>query len=396
MLTYEQALASLLTAATPVSRSETLDSHLALGRILAEPLTSRINVPPADNSAMDGYALRVEELADSGGILPVGMRIPAGSAPGELPVGMAARIFTGAPIPSGADAVVMQEKSVETDGKVRIEHVPRTGENIRRVGEDIAAGALLLPAGTVLGPAHMGLLASVGIDSVRVRARLRVAVFFTGDELIAPGQALRPGTIYNSNRHVLHGLLSALGCAVTDLGIVPDNLDATRAALRRAAPEHDLIMTSGGVSVGEEDHVKTAVMAEGSLETWKIAIKPGKPFAFGRIASTPFIGLPGNPVSGFVTFLALARPYIRKRQGGQDFVSLPLNLRADFTWARAGAMREFLRVRRNADGGLDLFPNQGSGVLSSCVWADGLVDNPPGNPIKPGDIVRYLPFGGLL
>lgn len=396
MLTYEQALETLLAAAQAVTRTELIDSHLALGRILAEPVCSTINVPPVDNSAMDGYALRVADAADLPVRLPVTLRVPAGAAPGILPAAAAARIFTGAPVPAGADVVVPQEHCRAEDGAVVLERPLRAGDNIRRAGEDIRIGAEVLAAGTLLGPAHMGLLASIGVAQVRVYGRLRVAAFFTGDELVMPGEALGPGKIYNSNRHVLHGLLGALGCVVTDLGIIPDNLEATRAALRQAAEGHDLIMTSGGVSVGEEDHVKNALQAEGTLQTWKIAIKPGKPLAFGEVAGTPFIGLPGNPVSGFVTFMILAQPYIRKRQGAGVVRPRALTLRADFSWTKTTPMREFLRVRRNEQGGLELYPRQGSGVLSSCVWADGLVENPPENTIQPGDPVRYIPFGELL
>lgn len=396
MLTYEQALETLLAAARPTGRVETVESHLGLGRILAEPVVSSINVPQHDNSAMDGYAVRVSDVTAACVSLPVGLRVPAGSAPASLPPGVAARIFTGAPIPAGADAVVVQEKCEAAGDRVCLRVMPKPGDNIRRAGEDIAAGEPVLPAGVTLGPAHMGLLASVGAASVRVHARLRVAIFFTGDELVMPGKPLRPGCIYNSNRHVMHGLLGSLGCCVTDLGIIPDNLEATRAALRKAAPEHDLIITSGGVSVGEEDHVKAALLAEGELDTWKVAIRPGKPFAFGRVGSTPFIGLPGNPVSGFATFLMLARAYVRKYQGAADVLPTSVCMRADFSWPRAASVREFLRVRRNPAGGLDLYPKQGSGVLSSCVWADGFVDNPPEQVIKPGDFVRYVPLGDLL
>lgn len=396
MLTYEEALEMLLQAAKPVSGTEVIDSHLALGRILAEPVFSSINVPPADNSAMDGYAVRLTDLGECPARLPVGLRVPAGAAPSALPAGVAARIFTGAPVPAGADAIIQQEKCTAEDGHVVIQEAPSAGENIRKFGEDIREGAQVLAAGTRLGPAHMGLLASVGVARIRVYERLRVAVFFTGDELVMPGEPLGPGKIYNSNRHVLRGLLGALGCVVTDLGIVRDNLDATREALREAAKGHDLILTSGGVSVGEEDHVKNALQAEGELQTWKIAIKPGKPLAFGNVAGTPFIGLPGNPVSGFVTFSILAQAYVCKRQGATVARPRPVVMRADFTWNKSRQVREFLRVRRNEQGGLELYSSQGSGVLSSCVWADGLVENPPQTTIKPGDMVRYLPFGELL
>ncbi|MEN3111588.1 gephyrin-like molybdotransferase Glp [Uliginosibacterium paludis] len=395
MLSYEQALETLLADASLSSgsrmRVETLDPALALGRVLVAPVCSTLAVPPADNSAMDGYALRVADLVP-GALLPVSQRVPAGSVPQALAAGTAARIFTGAPIPPGADCVVMQELCEAEGDAVRIAHQAKPGENIRRAGEDIACGAEIIPAGTRLAAAHLGLIASVGIASVEVVSRLRVAVFFTGDELVMPGRPLAAGQIYNSNRYVLLGLLGRLGCQVTDLGIVPDDLEATRQALRQAAAGHDLVMTCGGVSVGEEDHVKAALQAEGSLQTWKIAIKPGKPFALGRVGATPFIGLPGNPVSSFATFRMLAEPYVRRLQGETEVLPRAVSVRADFAWPRATPLREFLRVRRNAAGGLDLFPKQGSGVLSSCAWADGLVSHPPGQVIQPGELVSYIPF----
>lgn len=395
MLSYEEAMALLLDAALPQGRRERIDTASALGRILAEAVVSSIDVPPADNSAMDGYAIRVADLATVGATLSISQRIPAGADPAPLLPGTAARIFTGAPIPEGADAVVMQERCVaQAEGIVQINHLPRAGENVRRRGEDVAAGQRILAAGERLGPAQMGLAASVGVAQLEVLGRLRVAILFTGDELVEPGQPLPSGTIYNSNRYVLHGLLASLGCEVTDLGIVPDDLAATRAALREAAAGQDLVLTCGGVSVGEEDHVKAALQAEGVLESWQIAIKPGKPLAFGRVAATPFIGLPGNPVSSFVTFKMLVEPYIRKRQGCTAWFPKAIGMRADFDWSRPAPRREFLRVRRNAQGGLDLFPAQGSGVLTSCAWGDGLVDNPPGQAIQLGDMVRYIPFEG--
>ncbi|MDQ7989951.1 MAG: molybdopterin molybdotransferase MoeA [Candidatus Dactylopiibacterium sp.] len=393
MLSYEDALTTLLEAARPPAGGETLDLTAARGRVLAVPVRAGVAVPPADNSAMDGYAIRCADLAE-GTPLPVSQRVPAGALPEPLRPGSAARIFTGAPVPPGADAVVMQERCEALDGAVRVNHAARPGDNIRRAGEDIAAGSELIAAGTRLASAHLGLLASVGVARVEVFARLRVAVFFTGDELVTPGAPLAPGQIYNSNRYVLRGLLDELGCEVTDLGIVRDGLAETRAALRRAAGGHDLVLTCGGVSVGEEDHVKTAVLAEGALDSWRIAIRPGKPLAFGRVGDTPFIGLPGNPVSSYVTFQMLARAYIRRCQGECDALPRALVARADFDWPRAAPVREFLRVRRNAAGGLDLFPHQGSGVLSACAWADGLVSNPPGQTIAAGDLVHYIPTGG--
>ncbi len=399
LLEFDDALEKLLAAARPVAVVEEVDTAAAAGRTLARAQVSGIAVPPLDNSAMDGYAVRAADVPAPGTRLPVSQRIPAGSVGTPLEPGTAARIFTGAPVPPGADAVVMQELCEHADGAVAINHVPRLGENIRRAGEDIRAGTEILAAGTRLAPQDIGLAASVGLAKLPVFRRLRVAVFFTGDELSLPGEPLPPGGIYNSNRYSLHGLLGALGCEVRDLGIVPDNLEATRAALREAAAS-DVIITSGGVSVGEEDHVKAAVQAEGALDLWKIAIKPGKPLAFGKVSrgdtAAAFVGLPGNPVSTFITFLMLVRPFLLACQGANVTAPRGLTMRADFDWPKPDRRREFLRVRINDAGGLDLFPNQSSGVLTSCAWADGLADNPPGQAVKRGDAVRFIPFPELL
>ena len=405
MLSAAEALDILLAAARPITETETLSTLEANGRVLACDQTSQLDVPPADNTQMDGYAVRAADCTSGAARLRVAQRIPAGHVGQPLEAGTAARIFTGAMIPAGADAVVMQEQcEAETgaDGDhVTIRHVPQSGEWIRRRGEDIRAGSVILPAGTRLRAQELGLAASVGLAELPVLRRPRVAVFFTGDELTMPGEPLKPGAIYNSNRFTLRGLLQNLGCEISDFGIVPDSLAATRDTLRKAAVGHDLIITSGGVSVGEEDHIKPAVEAEGRLNMWQIAIKPGKPLAFGEIdragaGSAYFIGLPGNPVSSFVTFLLFVRPFLRRLQGMPQLAPRALSLRADFAWPKADRRNEFLRVRINADGGLDLFPNQGSGVLTSTVWGDGLVDNPPGNPIAAGDVVRFLPFSELL
>jgi molybdopterin molybdotransferase len=395
MLSFEEARATLLSAARPIQGTERVEVLHAAGRVLAEDVLAQLNVPPADNSAMDGYAIRVIDLPAANTLLPVSLRIPAGSIAQALEPGTAARIFTGAQIPFGADAIVMQERCIADDDSVRIGLVPKAGENIRRAGEDISAGTQVLSPGAVLRAQELGLIASLGVAQINVFARLRVAVFFTGDELCMPGESLAAGQIYNSNRFVLRGLLSEMGCEVIDLGIVRDDLGATREALRQAAGGADLILTCGGVSVGEEDHVKAAVEAEGVLENWRVAMKPGKPLAFGRVGETPFIGLPGNPVSSFVTFQMLVRPYLRRMQGWPAALPALLTMRADFAWNKSVPVREFLRVRRNALGGLDLFPNQGSGVLTSCTWADGFVENAPATLIGHGDMVSYLPFETL-
>lgn len=406
LLSLDDALARLLAAvqALPAGEVETLSTFDALGRVLAADVRSQLDVPPLANTAMDGYALRSADVPAAGTLLPVSQRIPAGSVPRELQPGTAARIFTGAPIPPGADAVVMQEHCEAVGDQVRIGEVPRAGQWVRRRGEDVQEGSTVLARGQRLTPQALGMAASVGAAALPVLRRPRVALFSTGDELVMPGEPLRPGAIYNSNRYTLRALIQALGGAVTDLGIVPDRLDATRDALRRAAQGHDLIVTSGGVSVGEEDHLRPAVQAEGRLDLWQIALKPGKPLAFGSVrrGASPgadeawFIGLPGNPVSSFVTFLLAVRPVLLRLQGMPAGMPQGLPMRADFAWPKPDKRREFLRVRRNADGGLDLFPHQGSGVLSSAVWGDGLVDNPPGHAIAKGDTVRYLAFSELL
>ena len=373
----------------PASEAESVSTFDALGRVLAADVLSGLDVPGADNTSMDGYALRCADVERPGTVLPVSQRVAAGQVGAVLGPGTAARIFTGAPIPVGADAVVMQEQCEAVGDGVRIDTTPRSGEWIRRRGEDVRAGQTVLAAGSRLTPQALGLAASVGAATLSVLRRPRVALFSTGNELVMPGQPLPPGAIYNSNRYTLLALLRALGCDVRDLGIVPDRLDATREALRRAAADNDLILTSGGVSVGEEDHLRPAVTAEGRLELWQIAIKPGKPLAFGRVGQALFVGLPGNPVSSYVTFVLIVRPLLRRLLGSPATAPAAFELRADFDWPKPDRRREFLRVRRNATGGLDLFSNQSSGVLTSVVWADGLVDNPPGQPIARGDAVRF-------
>ncbi len=397
MLAVREALDFLLSAARPVAEVEKIPTLEANGRVLASAVVSGMNVPGHDNTQMDGYAVRVADCAAGDATLTVTQRIPAGHVGQPLLPGCAARIFTGAMIPEGADAVVMQEQCEANDGLVTIRHTPKAGEWIRRTGEDISVGSVILAAGTRLRSQELGLAASIGMAELSVRRKLRVAVFFTGDELTMPGEPLAPGAIYNSNRFTLRALLENLGCEVRDFGIVPDSLEATRNVLRQAADGNDLIITSGGVSVGEEDHIKPAVEAEGKLNMWQIAVKPGKPLAFGEVGQAFFLGLPGNPVSSFVTFLLFVRPFLLRLQGA-DAPAQPRGMlvRADFNWPKADRRNEFLRAKLNGQGGLDLFPNQGSGVLTSTVWGDGLVDNPPGNPIAPGDLVRFIPFSELM
>lgn len=406
LLPFDEALAALLAQAVPIGEVETVDTAAAAGRVLGADLRSTLDVPPRDNTQMDGYAVRRADLLQAAPghpvKLPVAQRIPAGHVGRPLNPGEAARIFTGGLVPDGADAIVMQEMAVVEGDTVSFSQCPAPGEWIRRTGEDIRSGSVILAAGTRLTAQATGLAASVGLASLPVHRPVRVGCFFTGDELAMPGEPLRPGAIYNSNRYVLGALIRAMGCELADLGIVPDTLAATREALRRAAQGNDLIVTSGGVSVGEEDHVKPAVEAEGELRMWQIAIKPGKPLAYGRVRrGTPgegiahFIGLPGNPVSSFVTFLLLVRPFVQRLQGMAEVAPRALPMRADFDWSKPDRRREFLRAKINAGGGLDLFPNQSSAVLTSTVWGDGLIDNPPQHPIARGDIVRFLPFSEL-
>lgn len=400
------ALTDLLSATQPLPGQDTVPTFEADGRVLAQALTSALDVPGHDNTSMDGYAVRVADLvAAQGAPLQVSQRIPAGHFGEALLPGTVARIFTGAPVPAGADAVVMQEEAEPAgEGMVAFKALPQPGQWIRRQGEDVRQGAVVLPAGKRLGPAELGLAASIGFATLPVAPRVRVALFSTGDELVMPGtvapQDMKPGAIYNSNRFFLRALLQRFGCEVSDLGIVPDQREATVAALRDAAQQHDLILTSGGVSVGEEDHIKPAVQALGHLDLWQIGMKPGKPFAHGRVGSAHFIGLPGNPVSSFVTFLLLVRPFLLKLQGvpvdAASALPTAMALPAHFDLPKGDKRREFLRGRRNAQGGVELFPNQSSGVLTSAVWADGLIDNPPGQPIARGDLVKFIPFADLL
>ncbi len=410
MLSTADALATLLGAAAQIDGEQTLPTLGALNRVLAADVISPLDVPPMNTSSMDGYAVRIADLSSGERRLPVSQRIPAGHAPQPLAAGTAARIFTGATVPPGADAVVMQEQAEAAGDEVTLLHTPNPGDWITQQGADIRNGAVILPAGTRLTPQALGLAASVGCAQLCVVRRVKVAVFFTGDELTMPGEPLKPGAIYNSNRFTLRGLLDKLGCDVTDYGIVPDKLDATRATLRDAAREHDLILTCGGVSVGEEDHVKPAVEAEGRLSMWQIAMKPGKPLAFGAVrrtadsasgaggvrAETFFIGLPGNPVSSFATFLLFVRPFVLRLAGVRTVTPRALSLRADFTQRKADRRNEFLRARVNAAGGLDLFPNQSSAVLTSTVWGDSLIDNPPKHAIRAGETVRIIPLSEIL
>ncbi|MDO8906654.1 gephyrin-like molybdotransferase Glp [Hydrogenophaga sp.] len=417
LMELDLALAQLLQRVRPLSDVESVATFDADRRVLAEDLVSSLQVPPNDNSSMDGYAVRCADVSAPGVVLPVSQRIAAGHPANPLREGTCARIFTGAPMPAGADAVVMQEDTQEVGGDIHGVHIhalPQSGQWVRRAGEDVALGSVVLARGERLSPAGLGLAASLGRARLSVVVRPRVALFSTGDELVMPGdvppEAMPPGAIYNSNRFFLRALLQRMGCEVSDLGIVPDRRDATLAALQSAADHHDLILTSGGVSVGEEDHIKPSVQQLGTLDLWQIAMKPGKPFAYGTVRrhAAPgaddqpchFIGLPGNPVSSFVTFVLLVRPFLLALQGVRDSAAratlVPVMLPAHFDVTRADKRREFIRVRRNDAGGLDLFPNQSSGVLTSVAWADGLVDNTAGRTIAHGDLVPFVSFAEWL
>ncbi|MDR5878241.1 molybdopterin molybdotransferase MoeA [Caballeronia sp. LZ032] len=414
MLATAAALGRLLDAARRVDGHERIDTLDAAHRVLAADVISPLDVPPMHTSSMDGYAVRAADLAHAADGAPVTLevsqRIPAGQAAEPLAAGTAARIFTGATVPPGADAIVMQEMvqatQTETGSRAAFTQTPKAGEWITRQGADIERGSVILRAGTRLTPQALGLAASVGCAKLDVVRPVRVAIFFTGDELRMPGEPLEPGAIYNSNRFTLRALLGRLGCEMTDFGIVADQLDTTRETLRRAAAGHDLILTCGGVSVGEEDHVKPAVEAEGHISMWQIAMKPGKPLAFGAVrregaaaergGEAFFIGLPGNPVSSFCTFLLFVRPFLLRLAGVTDVAPRVYSMRADFSQKKGDRRNEFLRARVNEAGGLDLFPNQSSAVLTSTVWGDGLIDNPPDHAIRAGESVRFIPFSELM
>jgi molybdopterin molybdotransferase len=391
----EAALERLLALAeaAPIEQNELVALAEADGRVLAEPLIAALDLPPWANSAMDGYALR---LADCNGqALPISQRIQAGTAPTPLESGTCARIFTGAPLPEGADTVEMQE-NVELDeaGRVHFREPLKVGQNVRAQGQETRSGECVLPAGTRLGPIELGLAASLGAARLSVRRRLRVAVLSTGDELVEPGQALGPGQIYNSNRRLLIAWLQRLGCSVVDAGILPDDLQRTRAALG-ALGEVDLILSTGGVSVGEADFLGIALREAGELALWKLAIKPGKPLTFGHYQGVPVIGLPGNPASTLVTFGLLARPYMLRRLGVQRVEPLGFAVPAGFTWAKPGMRREYLRARLE-HGRVVPYANQSSGVLRSAAWAEGLAEVMEGSTLAEGDMLRFIPLSEIL
>lgn len=403
--TLDEAIAELQAAATQ-TKSETTESQLqtisiplfqALNRVLATDLYAELNVPPANNSAVDGYALRIEDYV-AGQSIPISQRIPAGQAPQALDEKTVARIFTGAHIPQGANCVVMQENVTLNNDKthISISEELKSGQNIRCLGQDIKSGDKILSKGSVLTPQRLGLIASIGIAEITVYKPLKVAILSTGDELVEPGNAVKEGQIYNSNRYLLSGFLQSLNFEIIDLGVVPDNIECTLTALKKAASEADVIITTGGASVGEEDYIQSAIKALGKVDFWKVAIKPGKPVMLGNINQTPILGLPGNPGAVFVTFMILARPFLLFKQGLKNPSPKPFSLPINFDIKKAGIRREFLRVLRNQNNELELHPNQSSGMLSSASWAEGLAVIMENTAPKRGDSVSFLSFDSLL
>lgn len=398
LLPYDDALEQLVSHISPLNKVTSKPLMQALGEVLAESQIAAIAVPPADNSSMDGYALNMVDIARA--VIPVSQRIAAGEAGVRLEPGTAARIFTGAPIPQGADAVIMQEQVIADDAGIRLQAKPEKGQNIRPAGNDIEIGDTILTRGIRLRAQDIGLAASVGLQNLAVFDKVRVGMFFTGDELVEPGTALKEGQIYDSNRYTLYGLLKSLGCDIVDLGLVGDTLEATKQAMLDASSKADLVVTCGGVSVGEEDHVRIAIEQLGDLHLWRLRIKPGKPLAFGKINNTAFVGLPGNPVSVFATFCLFVCPLIKTLQGRNWQKPSGVPVRAGFDWQKPDSRREFLRARLESDENGDtvamIYPNQDSGVLTSTVWAKGFVEIGEGQTFNKGDWVNYLAFSEFL
>ena len=401
LIPFDKALDNLLDHAEPVAETESIALVEGLHRILAEELTSTINVPPAANSAMDGYAIRTRDVAAAGKTtLKVSQRIPAGETGHTIQPGSAARIFTGAPVPPDADAVIMQEQVEVKGDTMTFEIAVDSGQNIRAAGEDIQQGQLILKKGVKLRAQELGLAASIGTSSFTVKRKVRVGVFFTGDELVEPGNPLTAGKIYDSNRYTLTGLLAQMDCEIVDLGIVGDTLEQTQQAILKATEHTDLVLTSGGVSVGEEDHVRIALEKLGELHMWRLKIKPGKPLAFGKVNHTAFIGLPGNPVSVFATFCLFVSPFIKKLQGRSKIFSESIQVTADFDWPIPDSRREYARAKLLRDENNQLkarvYPNQSSGVLMSTSWSDGFVEIPENSTVKCGDTINYMSYTDLL
>lgn len=398
LLSYDEALRQLVSHVAPLNKVTSKPLMQALGEVLAESQQATISVPPADNSAMDGYALNMDDIDKA--VIPVSQRIAAGTPGTRLEPGTAARIFTGAQIPQGANTVIMQEQVTVNDGGIQLQARPSTGQNIRPAGNDIKPGDTILQKGMRLRAQDIGLAASVGLQNLPVFEKVRVGMFFTGDELVEPGTPLKEGQIYDSNRYTLYGLIESLGCDVVDLGLVGDTLEATKQAMLEGSSKADLVITCGGVSVGEEDHVRIAIEQTGELLIWRLKMKPGKPVAFGKIGGTGFIGLPGNPVSVFANFYLLACPLIKTLQGRNWQKPRGIPVRAGFDWPKPDTRREFLRARLEAseDGEIvaKIYPTQDSGVLTSTVWASGMIEIGEGETCRKGDWVNYLAFSEFL
>ena len=400
LLSADEAVERLLEQVCPVNGIEQCPLADSLGRILAQALTAPHPIPPTDNSAMDGYAVRHDDFSTlEATTLAISQRIAAGDTPSALINNSAARIFTGASVPDGADAVIPQEQSRKANGLVTFDDKPEPGQHIRRAGEDIEKGAIFMHVGCRIQPQAMGLIGANGLATIPVFRRLKIALLSTGNELLMPGTPLQSGKRYNANHFTLIGLLQALDCEIIDLGTIPDELSTTVEKLKSAATSADLIISSGGVSVGEEDHVKAAIEQLGSLDIWKINIKPGKPLAYGNVHDTPFFGLPGNPVSLFVTFCLFARPYILRMQGIEEVRPQTMKVHAQFIHTKKGTRQEYVRSRVTTTkhgSEVKTFGKQGSGVLSSTVWANSLTIIPPNCSITPGDLVEVIPFSELI
>ncbi len=401
LMPYQEALKQLLAQVNQQTNTEKPGVDTAFNRILAEDITSTINVPPATNSAMDGYVFNNKDLNPKGDTrLPISQRICAGEMGSPLLAGTCARIFTGAPIPDNSDTVIMQEwVSIEND-HIIFNRQLAAGTNCRRAGEDIEQGQVILTKGTKIRAQELGLIASIGLKTVTVFAKTTVGLFLTGDELVEPGQALKAGQIYDSNSYTLQGLLHSMDCNIIHLGIIGDTLEATKQALNTAADKADIVITTGGVSVGEEDHVRIALEAIGNTTLWRLNIKPGKPLVYGTINNTAFIGLPGNPVSAFVTFCLFVCPHLKKMQNKHQFLPTSFQVKAAFNWPKPDKRREFLRARlsQNEHGmaQVGIYKHQGSGVLMSTSWATGVIEVPENTAIQQGDMVNYIPYAEFL
>lgn len=395
MLSMQEAFDALLHSARPLIETEEIALKEAKGRVLAQDIIASFDSPEDKTSAMDGYAFLFDTIQKETPII-VSQRIYAGDIGVTLKKGEAARIFTGALLPDQADTVVKQEDCTEKNGTFIIHKLPKKGANVRQKGENIQKGQVILQKGVALTPVHIGLIASVGLSKVLVYRPLKVALMTTGNELLKAGEAKKRGAIYNSNGPMLLSVLQNFGCVVTDYGTIEDQLEATCKALQDASNDHDLLIVCGGMSVGDADFVKDAIKDIGNIQFWQVAIKPGKPLTYGDVNQTPIIGLPGNPVSSMITFLMFVKPYLLKMMGLQNVLPFEMKVKANFTLDGTEARHEFLRAKMNDQGELELYENQGSGILASLTWCDGLVHNPPQSAVQKGDLVRFIPLNTLM